>query len=184
MCISGVVLVQGVFIVSLVCFSLVFERCVGTLLNYANLVKKSPFWCITPWKPNSKFGCWGAKGEFLIHPSYVWKINSVTVSSSGRLPAQAMQPKPAFLSAQQLSASWASTSAQLSPKHWGLELSRAADEFLRWSVSVCLSYLIITYSESLWDQSIGRSDQCPGTGKMRAKLQPVGVPVLFAFFSQ
>lgn len=178
------VLVQGGFFGFVFFFSLVFEMCVGTLLNYANLVKKSPFWYITPWKPNSKFGCWGAKGEFLIHPSYVWRTNSVTVSNSGRLPAQAMQPKPAFLSAQQLSASCASTSAQLSPKHWGLELSKATDKFLQWSVSVRLSYVLITYSASLWDQSIGRSEQCPGTGKIHAKLQPVGVPVLFAFFSQ
>lgn len=162
--------------------------CFEPLLNYTNLVQKSLFWYINTWKLNSKFGYCRAKGEFLGHPSYAWRTNSVTVPDRGRLPAQAMQPRPAFLSAQQLSGSCATTS-QLQhhsgpPSTGGWSFQKAADKFLHLRVSEHHTYVLITYSESLWDQSIGRTDQCPGTGKMPAKLQSVGVHVLFAFFSQ
>lgn len=41
------------------------------------------------------------------------------------LPAWATQAKPVSLSTQQLSGSYATTLLQLSPKHWGLEISKA-----------------------------------------------------------
>lgn len=107
-----------------------------------------PFWYINQWKPNSKFGYWGAEGEFLGHPSYGWRTNQThssicdsVMSGNRRLPAWAMQAKPVFLTAQQLSGSCATTSLQLSLKHRGLEFSKGCREIHTTIVCVGMPHL-------------------------------------------
>lgn len=160
--------------------------CVGSLLNYAELPiwsKTHHFDALIVGNLTVTLSTEGLSESFLaIHlmgeEQTLWQCLTV----EGCQPGPCRQSLLSFLLGSSLAAVQP-LHHSCPPSTEGWSFQRAADKFLQSGVSVCRTYFIITYSESLWDQSIERSDQCPGTGKMTAKLQQEYLNYL-PFFSQ